>query len=172
MLQENGTMSSVITLAILPSCRVRDGQVDQARGRRVLTGRIFPKHNRLAHIKQELEVQVCLHHHVVAHRVWESTQVIELSIVCHTATHRPVRWTCSHCVPNVVKIALFILHTYRKLRYQLCDYRTHNIWHRQVITQTHTGLLTNQNYTHEEIKSWLNSRNDCYISLPEYHLQT
>jgi hypothetical protein len=110
-------LPNIITPTILPSGRVWDGQVDQARSRRVLTGCRFPKHNRLTHIEQELEVWLCRrHHHVVAHWVRQSTQVIELSIVCHMAIHRSVRWTCSHCVPNVVKIAFFVLHTNRKLK--------------------------------------------------------
>jgi hypothetical protein len=175
MLQENGIMSSIITLTILPSGRVRDGQIDQARSRRVLTGCIFPKHNRLAHIKQELEVQLWLHHHVVAHWVWKLTQVIELSIVCHTAIHRPVWWTCSHCVPNVVKIAFFTLHTYRKLK-DINSVIT-GFTSDKLIKLICTGLLTSQNYIHKEIKSWfiqgmLATIQFRAISLPVCHLKT
>lgn len=110
---------NVITAIILdekcaPAGRIWVGYVDQASSRCVLTGSIFPKHNRLAHIEQEYEMRLLFNHNlVVTHRVCELTQVIKLPIVHHRAVHKLMWWTCSCCVPHKIKIAVIILHTQR-----------------------------------------------------------
>ena len=83
--------------------------VDETGSRCVFTGGILPKHNWATHIQQELDIHLCLHYHVVCHRVWQRTQVIEPSIVHHTAVRGVVRWTRSSCVPHIIKIAVHIL---------------------------------------------------------------